>query len=199
MGRMKNDRMSLLINLIPQSYKDYFQAFFVVMLVSFSAHTQPMNKDFPLDTLVEKQVQGNMFLFTGLGSSEILYLGLGYNFNNIYSAALTPQIFPAQANAEGGIGIKPLAGLGLRFSMLFFDELLKRSWFPMDNLSFEYCYGFNTKNEPNVNKFQWTIGSDKIRKSGINFLWAIGVATVAQKNKTPLLIPSIKIGLINNF
>lgn len=170
-----------------------------MILFGFAAYAQPMNKNWTTDTLTEKQVGGNMFLFTGLGSSEILYLGLGYNFNNKYSAAVTPQIFPAQANTEGGFGIKPLTGVGLRFSMLFFNELLKKSWFPLDNLSFEYCYGFNTKHEPNVNKFQLTVGSNKIRKSGINFLWAIGLATVAQKNKTPLLIPSLNIGLINNF
>ncbi|MFA6980098.1 MAG: hypothetical protein WC209_12340 [Ignavibacteriaceae bacterium] len=199
MGRTNKDKKSLLINSISQAYNNFVQVFFIVLIFCLAVHAQPMKKDFPPDTLVERQVKGNMFLFAGLGSSEILYLGLGYNFNNKYRAALTPQIFPAQANTEGGLGIKPLAGLGLRFSMLFCEELLKRSWFPLDNLSFEYCYGFNTKNESNVNKFQLTVGSDKIRKSRINFLWAIGLATVAQKNKTPLLIPSIKIGLINNF
>jgi len=156
-------------------------------------------KDYHIDTLVEKQVGRSMFLYSGFGSSEILYFGVGCNFNNKYSTALKTEIFPARGNAEGGIGIKILAGVGLRFSILFYDELLKKSWFPLDNVSFEYSYGFNNKNNSNVNKYQLTTGSDKIRMDGFNFLWAIGIATVIQKNKTPLLLPSIKIGLIYNF
>lgn len=143
-----------------------------------------------------KQFGRNIFVQAGIGIPDLLYLSAGKNVLNNYSVAINAVLFPLAGNGEG---VRLTSGLGIKFQRLFYDEVLANSIFPLDNISIEYSYGFNSSNSESIGKFQFYFGSDKIKKTGLNFCWSVGLSLITEKNKKSFILPLIRIGLINNF
>jgi len=139
------------------------------------------------------------FFYAGMGIADIVYLGVGKNISENYRIAIKTDLFPLRGTGEG---IRIASGLGIKFSKLFYQNLLSKSIFPIDNVSLEYSYGFtfpgyNTLKY--IGKYEFNFGSEKINEIGINFCWAIGAAVIDEQHKKSQVLPNFKGGLIYNF
>lgn len=162
------------------------------LLIFNSDCLSAQTKNAVLETVPEKQ---EFFIYTGIGFPDFVYFGIGKTIFNNYSLSVIADVFPLSSNGEG---IRASQGIGIKISRLFYNNLLGRSFFPIDNVSLEYSYGLNYGNT-NIGNYKISLGSDKIDRTGINFSWAIGIALITENNKTPLVAPNFKMGLIYNF
>ena len=162
--------------------------------------SKPDNMNYDLSNLINNMlVYHEFFIYAGMGITDIVYLGVGKNISENYRIALKADLFPLRGTGEG---IRIASGLGIKFSKLFFHNLLSKSIFPIDNVSLEYSYGFTFPGYnalKYIGKYELNFGSEKINQIGLNFCWAIGVAVIDEQNKKPLVLPNFKFGLIYNF
>ncbi len=170
---------------------------FPKVIYTYNKETQSSSNS---DSVTNKtRSERDFFIYTGVGIADIVYLGIGKNIFKEYSLAIKTDIFPLRGSGEG---IRIATGIGIKFSKLFYNNLLPKSFFPIDNISIEYSYGLtygSNSTDKNIGKYQFNFGSDKINQSGINFCWAIGIAIITEKNMNALVLPNFRIGLIYNF
>lgn len=143
------------------------------------------------------------YFFGGLGVSEFLYIGAGYQIDSQYALSIKYAITWLSYGGAGFVAI-PGSGAGWGITASYFNDF----WI-FNKVSIEYLYyttlpphydpSNNMMKKNYGNYYQIDIGKEYVFKSKkLRFYWLIGLGVSCPQKQGTLVLPTIGIGFAKN-